>query len=348
MTKMWHIIPLLLFPVALIPLLRMGQEKWFSKKEFFALEGLMIMLLAVGFFVARWAAVQDTEIWSGHLTAKDSGYGSCCHCTEDCDSDGHCTTICDHSGDYWWTVDVSTGDTVTILNCTPSPVVPQAWNDAIIGEPAVVAHRYTNYLLAHPEHVLSNIEVPSHLTDQVTPDYPQVHSHYRIDRAINTDTAMPVTLWNSALMKLNDEIGSIKEVNVVVIATTYEDRAYSKIIERDWLLGKKNDLIFVFGVSPVDGHTIRWVEAVSISQTKHITQMANDALVHHSIQDVEPNVAILKNIVTDHFERTPMSEFRSLMSHATPGRTGTIILYVLATLGCMVGSHIMTKRNPIG
>ena len=352
---MWYLIPLLAVPLLLIPLLRRGQEVRFTFKEFLVLEALMCLLLISGFFLARWGAVQDTEIWSGQIVNKHSGSEKCCHCSDVCstctDSDGHtydchCVEFCDHNQDYYWSLEVSTGDRLIIKDCEPRrSAVPAAWSAAYIGEPAAVEHRYTNYLLADPEAVLDKLDVPTAGRWPVAPEYPRVFNHYKVNRAINLKTRLPTAQWNNALMALNARIGARKQVNTIIVATRSKDPAYADKLASDWLLGKKNDLIFVFGVKPNAEATVRWVRVVSISETRRIEREAQNALLGKHLKDVEDVGGILEALIVARFQRTPMSNFKHLMSSATPGPIGTVLLYLLACLGSFFGTRFMVKRD---
>ena len=150
---MWMLLPLMLIPLAVQGFFWATNRGRFTVAEWVLQEAIMVVLLVVGFQAARYGAIADTELWNGHITAKNSGRQSCCHCHTVCDSkdeDGNCTSsheVCDHNTDPWWNLKVSTGDTLA-KTCSRSRSAPGWWTHAYIGEPASVPHSYTNYLLA--------------------------------------------------------------------------------------------------------------------------------------------------------------------------------------------------------
>lgn len=146
-----------LFPLLLVPLVvgayfKTEEHKKFTWVEFFILEAVMVVLILGGFQYAKWYSLRDFEITSGTITAKNSGTQKCCHCHRKCDTcrdaKGHtyscrCTEVCSHFQDYWWSLDVSTGDRISISTCSASSRAPAAWTAAFVGEPASVERGYS-------------------------------------------------------------------------------------------------------------------------------------------------------------------------------------------------------------
>jgi len=361
---MWTLLPLLGIPLIIMVVAKVLRPKAFTIKEFFALEAIMVVLIVAGFFAARWGAIQDTEKWNGRITAKDHGSMKCCHCRTECDtctrqvtdSDGNsrtetyscnCREVCDHPRDYYWDVSVSTGDTITIRSCEPRKRnVPQAWTDAYVGEPASVEHLYTNYLLADPDSVFRQsaaVDLPA----ASVPSYPGVHGFYKANQAINLGTKMPANEWNMGLRELNADLGAGKQVNIIVIASNESDPRYADVVERDWLYGKKNDLVFVLGVEG-DADTIAWARVVTISRVESLKVTARDEMPGMKLTDVEGTQGYIRELVYNEFERTPMAEFAYLASAAKPKPWMLWVLYLTAILGAVAGSIIMVIYDPFG
>lgn len=346
---MWHLLPLLLVPLVVLGGFKVVHGERISWGKLVMLECGMSVLLTLGFLAARWGALQDTEIWSGRITDKPSGSQGCCHCRQECDtctrtdSQGRtetyscrCRTVCDHVLDYWWSLDVSTGDRISVKSCEPDPNdVPSPWINAVIGEPAAVPHTYTNYLLADPESVLLQ---RSSGPDSQVPAYPEVYALYKANRAIPGGTRMPEAAWNTGLMELNADLGSVKQVNIIVIGTRSPDPAYADIIEEGWLYGKKNDVIFVLGAP--DGDKIAWASVVTISRVEMLKVTARDELVGMHLTDPQGVLAVIRDLVMAHFQRTPMAEFEYLGAAAKPNTFVLVLLYFFAVLGSIVGGTV--------
>jgi len=352
---MWMLLPLLAIPLVVLVVAKVKWPEAFTVKEFLLLEAIMVALMVGGFFTARWGAVQDTEKWNGRITAKDHGTEPCCHCYEVCqtctDSDGNsyscnCVEVCPHVHDYWWSVDVSTGDRITMRSCEPNKHnSPKAWDDAYVGEPASVEHLYTNYLLADPDSVFRQ---SADLDGAASaPSYPGVHSHYKANQALNLGTKMPKAEWDMALRELNADLGAGKQVNVIVIATDGDDPRYADVVERAWLYGKKNDLVFVLGTEG-DRDTISWARVVTISRVESLKIKVRDEMPGKKLSDVEGTVGFIRDLTYNEFERTPMAEFEYLMSAAKPKPWMLWLLYIVAIVGSVGGSAAMVIYDPFG
>jgi len=351
----WTLIPLLTIPLIILGAAKLKWPSRFTVKEFLLAEAVMVALMVGGFFSARWGAVQDVEKWGGEIVSKDHGTEPCCHCYEVCqtctDSDGNsyscnCVEVCPHAHDYWWSVGVSTGDRIVMRSCEPNKRnSPRAWDDAYVGEPASVEHLYTNYLLADPESVFRQSDVAP--TAASVPPYPRVHGYYKADQAINLGTRMPVADWNMGLRELNADLGAGKQVNVIVIATNDGDPRYADTVERAWLYGKKNDLVFVLGVGG-DADTIDWARVVTISRVEGLKVAARDELPGMRLSDVEGTLGHIRELTYHRFERTPMAEFEYLMAAAKPKPWMLWLLYLTAILGSAAWAVAMVIYDPFG
>src|SRR5690606_36908771 len=136
---------------------------------------------------------------------------------------GNCTserTVCDHILDYWWAIDVSTGDTIHD-GCHGFDHEPAWWAHANVGEAASVAHSYTNYLQADPESILHHSADPNDL--ETIPPFPQIYDKYKVSKVVVHGGAQSPRLWQSKLLKLIDDLGEKKQVDIVVLLTTRTD-----------------------------------------------------------------------------------------------------------------------------
>ena len=346
----------MLLPLLAVPVL-VGVVAYFSEsaqgpwrratlKELAILEGVMLLLLAGGWTLARWDAIRDTELWNGRITDKISGTQGCCHCEDIClveDDEGNCTLsheVCEHNQDYWWSLEISTGDSVSAESCSGSNIPPAAWRRARIGEPAVVRHRYNNYLLADPDSVL--LEQHRAAPSAEVPAYPHAHSLYRARRALGVGPELS-DAWNTALDELNADLGADKQVNVILVVTHRADPAYADAVARDWLFGKKNDAILVVGAP--EGSTIAWARAVALGNPVTLDVMAQELLPGHDLADVPTTSAVIRRLVAEHFERKPMAEYAYLWASARPGPYNTVALYVFAVLGSLGGTWLMRETD---
>lgn len=325
--------------LAIPALIGAGARVWLKEtvtlKEFLLLEVISVTIIAGCFFVARYGAMSDIEHWNGRVTGKPHGSQGCCHCRTVCstctDAKGqsyqcNCTTTCDHSNDYYWALEFSTGDEITIDNCEPNPyAVPKAWTDAYINEPASIPHRYQNYLLADPDSLLRRGALPQFLGE--VPNFPQVYGYYHVNKVVSAGVSVPPE-WEKELQNLNAAMGEVKQVDVTVVFTKSNDPRWADAVEAKWLYGPKNAVIVVMGVP--DGTTIAWARVVTISRVEMLKVMLRDQLQGKSLTDAKANVELIRESVRKHFTRTPMEEFAYLSYAAKPSDGWLTFLVAMA------------------
>jgi len=319
-------------------------------KEFLLMEAVAIAILVGGFFLARWGALQDVEHWNGRITHKNHGSHKCCHCHIECcghDKDGHCNChreVCQHIHDYYWSVSVSTGDEVTIDRCEPSRRrVPAAWTNAKVGEPASVSHRFTNYLLADPDSLM-HAGAHEEFLAQV-PRFPRIHSFYKVNKVVEHGVKVPPG-WEAGLRELNADLGGSKQVDVTLVVTKVADPAFADAVEVKWLYGPKNAVIIVAGAP--DGKKFDWVRVVSLSRVERLKIEMRDQLAGWPLEKAEEGVAMIRKLVSAHFERTPMAEWEYLASAAKPATWVLVLLYIVALVGTGILGVMMHMNDVFG
>ena len=359
---MFGLIPLLGLPLLFAVVLKAVFGSTVTLKEFSVQVGIVSSILVLSFFLGRWGALQDTEVWNGHIVEKTSGTQKCCHCYQKCEtcersvSNGNggtrtqtyrcnCREVCPHVRGHWWSLVVSTGDTVPVDSCEPwGSNVPDAWAAAYVGEPAAVEHTHTNYLLADPESVFDHRDSDADYSDVPSP--PEVYDLYRIDSAINRGTNLPLNEYNPRLMVLNDTLGAAKEVHIVVIATDDSDPAWAEHVEEGWLHGKKNQVVFVLGAP--NGTDIEWARAFSFSRIPNIKTAVLHGMTGMQVTDTATVLGFIETTVETNFHRTPMSEYEYLASAAKPPRWLMILLYVVGILGTGGLSYVFHVKDVFG
>lgn len=325
-----------LFGLLLVPLVVGGTSyainKWTTTWKEFILQMTVSILFVVGTWsYARYAAMQSTEHWNGRVTDKDSGTESCCHCRTVCDSrdeEGSCTSShreCDHSFDYWWSVDVSTGDTLTD-GCNGWGGDPEWWASAYKGEPVSVPHTYTNYLKADPESIMVHDFDPAMVAS--VPPFSEVYSWMRVKKVVRHGDAHPPLAWELGLKELNADIGRKRQVDVTILVTSHQDPAFAFAVEAAWLYGPKNSLNIVMGT---DGEKITWARVVTISDVEELKIELRDGLMGRSLRDPEI-IPFIRGLVEKKFHRTPMEKYEYLASAASPEGWWLFFLYLFAFL----------------
>ena len=297
-----------------------------------------------GYQLAKWGAMRDFEHWNGRITKKNHGTEGCCHCYQVCngyDKDGNCTsyrTECDHLFDYYWSVNINTGDTLHD-GCNGWGITPEWWEKAYVGEPAAVEHGYQNYLRADPDSLMT--PAAEQYLDQV-PERPKVTGWYRVKRVISHGVAVPKN-WQKDLDEMNADLGNKYQVDLLVIVTKLKDSAFAESVKAKWLYGAKNGVTVILGVP--DGQEIAWARVVTLSDVEALKIEIRDELPGKRLSDPEILPFIRKEIETQ-FTRTPMAEYEYLASAVTPSFWMTVGLY-LGNLVIIIGLAIWMHREDV-
>lgn len=290
-----------------------------------AIAGVLVYYFALG------TLTSDTEIINGAVTGKDKVRVSCshsynCNCRPDCstNADGSkscsekCDTCYEHMNDWDWDVHTSAmGQTVTIDRIDRQGArEPSRWTEAKIGDPVALPHEFTNYIKG-AEASLFNTSAYAGLVEKFAgklPPYPdKVHDYHYLNRVINLSPSVPATFVNEVNQKLAlalRDLGPTKQVNLIVVLTELSDPNYATALHKQWLGGKKNDVVVVVGVTHYPA--IGWARILSWSDTEMLKVSLRD-----SIQELEGLSAdkFVDTIITHtktHFIRKKMADFEYL------------------------------------
>lgn len=306
-----------------------------------------VSILTFGIILGTYAVVRetsmlDTELWSGKVTRKIEDTQSCCHCRTVCDrrdKEGHCTSShkeCDHFRDYRWELEFSTGDHITVKDCSGSRFAPSVWTDAYVGEPAVLPHTFKNPFLATDQ----SLFIHGGTVTGVAPAYPVVTGLYKADRVISNVPNLDEGPWRQGLDELMTRLGPTKHVNIILIFTTNPNMHL--LIERDWRYGKMNDAIFVLGVE--DG-VVKWAEVVT-PPTGNSTLVEN-ARVEIPGTPLDPAVLLPKidGIVSRDWRWHSLEKFAYLAREAQPTGLGWLMVLVMTAICMFAGAIVIDKNN---
>ena len=333
-----------------------------SLKEFAVMELACLAIFGIGYGIARFSVVYDTELISGRVTGKEQNTVSCshsysCNCRETCSGTGKdrsCSTTCDtcydHSHDYDW--DVYTNamkNTVTIDRVDRQGVdTPPRWAAIQVGEPVVFQHMFSNYVKADPGSVLlrRNVKAPKGLE---LPQYPnKTWDYYKTNRFLQVGRADPnAARYNDLLMSANGDLGPSKQANVIIMEVNSADPSYEYYVEQEWLRGKKNDVIVILGIT--QHPKIDWVAIVSWTTSAELKVELRDALMELGrVDDPDKLVGIIKEQVTQKFQRRHFKDFEYMMASVQPGPVATIILMILGLLTCGGLTIYFYRNDPFG
>jgi hypothetical protein len=350
---MLSLLILLLIPPVLGGLLFYFSRNQITVREFVIMEMILLTVVMISFFYARMSSLDDVEHWNGRITGKTNGSMNCCHCRTECDtcwdSDGssyscNCHEVCDHSADYYWNVQVSTGDSVTIRRCEPNRHrVPRAWIDAFVGEAASVQHTYTNYLRADSSSLLREEVDGNEGYRAIVPPFPSIYSHYKVNKLLTVGGLRVPPRWRTGLREINADLGRSRQVDVVMVFVSNADPTFADALAERWLKGPKNALTIVSGVG--EDMKISWVRVITISRVESLKITLRDGLTGLSINDPETALDLVRQAVANQFVRTPMAEFEYLASAAAPSPFGTGLLVLMSFLLTGLLSFFMARED---
>ena len=282
-----------------------------SVKEYLILTAVSCACAWGLYEIATFAAMRDTEHWNGRIEKKNEGTQSCCHCRSECvsyDKKGSCQSyrqVCDHFQDYYWTLDLSTGDTVGV-SCDTGSSPPKWWKEAKKGAPAAVEKSYTNYLKADPDSLMLPAEAEQYL-DRV-PGFPEIKNYYQVDKVLSDGSVNVPSSLRKGLAEMNADLGARYQVDVVLVLTSLKDPLYASAVEYKWTKGPKNAVTIVMGV---EGDRVMWSRVVTLSKVEVLKVELRDKLPGMSLSGSEILGTIRSEIQTQ-FHRTPMAEFEYL------------------------------------
>jgi hypothetical protein len=332
----------------LLPLILCFLAKYVFWKDSFGWAPFLIAIGACAFTVLGGLAIEfygvtsDTEVWSGTVTGRQRNEVSCshsypCNCHEVCteDSNGHesCTEHCDtcyeHPFDVDWDVYFSTGKVISIAREDRQGLIePKRWDAVYTGEPTAETHSFTNYLLAAPGNVMLRHDAPKGF-EALIPAYPDnIYDYYRVNRFLVMG-GVPVTGrydWEWILNRLNAELGTVKQVNVIIVIVPTADPRYEYAIQKAWVGGKKNDLVVCIGVTRYP--KIDWCRIVSWTTDESIKVLLRDDIQGIGNLDHRDDImgAVRREAIA-HFHRRHMKDLKYLAAAHQP--SGTVLLVIL-------------------
>jgi hypothetical protein len=304
--------------------------------------GVVGALVVGGYYLTRWGGIQDYELWNGRIASAPSGSTGCCHsyacnCRQECSTDSEGTTTCsevcdtcyEHASDSYYAAYTTNDERVYYSSCwAPGEGPPSAWSQIRIGEPTVVEHRYTNYVLADPSEFVTDAGVEF---DAAIPPYPPVVG-WRARRFLVVDAPIdPVELLrlDGVLDELNADLGARKQVNVIVVVAGHADPAFFDALVRAWLGGKKNDVIVVIGAPAFP--EIAWVRAhawnkASGGEDELIGGLTGRIQALRTF-DGDAILAAARDEVERNYVRRSFSELEYLMARARPPGWAVTLLF---------------------
>jgi hypothetical protein len=336
----------------------------FTTKEF-ALHVVISIVVAGGTVgIIYYQNTSDTEMWNGRVSKKYRETVPCshsysCDCHTTCSGSGKnrtCTEYCDtcyrhyrgsrkiRGNDYNWVVKTTNNEKLKIARIDSQGVKePPRWTKVILGEPTSVPHHFVNYLKANPDTILRQKGHLEKFPD--VPEHPKVYDYYRARRVIPYGISVTdLNAWDTALDNINADLGSKKQVNMILLLSKNKPYEYVYAVEEKWIGGKKNEAILFINTDS-DGK-IDWAKVVSWSKEKRFdVQLESDI---HDLETLSINgvMGAIRTNISKNFVRRPMEEYKFLAARVTPTTTQWVIALIL-NLAISIGVGVVLHREDL-
>lgn len=339
---------LLLLPIILFPILAfMKFRSTITVGETACTMAVMFLIIGGVYTAGKYADTIDTQVLNGKVVSKSRDRVSCshsysCNCTTSTYTCGKstctrtsCQTCYEHSHDYDWNVSSTVGS-FTIDRVDRQGVdIPPRWQSVLIGEPAAVTETYTNYVKGAKDSLFHTLIDDDKWAAHI-PNYPRPFDYYRINHYIASQKPSDLEkqhapLYDKYLDDMLSTLGPSKEVNVLVVMSNHKSAMHGEALKNAWLGGKKNDVIVVIGAPSYP--TIEWVRVFSWSKTEMVNVVLRNNLL--ALKEAEPKkvVDIIKQDVTQYFQRKSMQEFEYLKDNLQPPMWVMVLAWILSLFG---------------
>lgn len=340
---------ILILPM-LVPILSMfyyGRNRSVAEYGIHAL--ITIVVTCSVFYAGKYFPALDKEILNGYVTDKKQVYNPRteyydCNCRTVTSGSGknktssrQCDTCTRIIPEWDWRVFTTVGSLTISRIDSSGRREPPRWTAVKINECASLENTYINQIKGvkdsifhYDKDLIKNYKIP---------EYPSVTDYYRFNHVIN-QTDVDTKGWNEYISERLKTLGTQKQLNIIVVLTN-KDYGFFDALKYEWLGGKKNDVLLVFGL---DKNKVSWFGSTSLAdgyknQTLHanlrmnaIDRVADMSLLGEQI-----------NIIERDFVRVPMEEFDYLTSESDPPTWIMVLATVLGVLSS-VGASLLLER----
>lgn len=357
----------MIFPVAAGLFARYYLKHTYTWQEFACSLAISLVLMCAVYFTGLYSEMVDTEILNGEIVSKTRDHGTymesySCRCrtvTRGTGNNRYTTTTCDTCYRKHYTVKWFADSTVgridfgskdSLSSSVYASPDPQSYTDCYVGEPASQPNTYLNYVKAVPES-LFNTALANQSYSDLVPEYPRIHSLYRVNRVIDVNSGLSSDILKELDNQLDTHLkmlGPAKQANIIAIFTNILDPAYRHAVENSWVGGKKNDIVLFFGV---DGEKIVWTDVMTWalnSGNEFLVAQLKQKLADIKTVDVTQISTLTRNMVDGLYVRPKMEDYEYLKSDIRPSETVIAVCWVISILGTLVLTWFFHAKVDIG
>lgn len=352
-----EILYILLGPLAWLFFVKYFLRYTFSWKELGVSVVVVTILVTATIQLGKFGMTRDTEVWNGWVAEKVRDHGTyeqsySCNCTTDKKGNRSCSTCYETHYTVDWFANTTVGKiTFKSLDSTFRSVYnkpdPLRYTQCKVGEPAAIEHGYTNYVQAVPNSLFHDNSKAFDYADKI-PNYPRVYDHYRFNRVINVDSAIPTAQVNELDRNLDNVLkllGASKQANIIVILTEIDDPTYRYTVENHWQGGEKNDIVIFIGL---DGTKITWVDIMtwalnSGNEMFHVKM--RDGILAMEEFNVSKLTPFITKTITETYDRPEMAEYEYLADEIDPPTWVIWLALFFAFGGSAIATYFFHKHE---
>lgn len=326
----------------------------YSWQEFGLSVAITGVIVSVVYFGGLYRTMMDIEILNGVISSKERIHDSYIR-TYSCGTAKAPRTCSETRHTVTWVANTTVGQVEFDHKDSSSRSVynspdPAAYVAAYVGEPASLHHTYTNYVKAVPTSLFNSAEYVSMFSEKI-PNYPRVHSFYKVNRVFDIDTEVPQEQLDELDRLLDNELitlGYTKQANIVVIVTNIADPMYRHAVEDKWIGGKKNDIVLFFGTN---GNEIVWADVMTWAlnsgnetMVAQLKQKLNDI----STFDPQKITEVTVSEIAQNYNRPKMEDYEYLKTDIRPSTTLLVWSWVVNVLSVIGLTWLFHAKVQIG
>lgn len=326
----------------------------YTWQEFGCSVAITGLIVSAVYFGGLYRTMMDTEILNGVISSKERIHDSYIR-SYSCGTPKVPRTCNETRYTVTWVANTTVGQVEFDTKDSGSRTVynsadPQAYVAAYVGEPASLPHTYTNYVKAVPTSLFNSAGYVSMYGEKI-PNYPRVHSFYKVNRVFNIDSTVPQEVLDELDRLLDNKLitlGHTKQANIIAIFTDIKDPNYRYAVENAWIGGKKNDIVLFFGT---EGNNIVWTDvmtwALNSGNELLVAELKRQLLAIGTV-NTEAIVSTTERLVDALYVRPKMEDYEYLKNDIKPSPNLLIVCWVLNILSIMVLTWWFHAKVQIG
>lgn len=323
-----------------------------SYKEFFIQFGVTCIVVLICVSIGFFGQIQDQQYINGELISKHKIKDQhtetySCRCRQ-VGKTRKCSTCRRKVYTVKWYAKTTVGsmtyaDSRGYTIATWMTPDPNLYTDAKEGDPVTATTGFKNYVNAVPQSLFYKNKV----TNESVPDYPKIHSIYKVDRVV-TNSNINLEKYNILANEYAKKQGHLYKVNPIYIITDSKERNYKYTVQNAWKGAKINDVVVLISLY---NNTVLWADAFTYANSfgnEQLTIEIRDALESFKLGefDFEKALSLTNEKIALYYKRQNVENFEYLEKDIEFALWKKILIYIL-TITMSIGLTIYFHKNEI-